>query len=103
MQYFEEASLFASGKSLRALFATLLIYGEIIDVAAIGDTFVTHFCDDLPHQLWNWPNILKHLTNPHYDYGLYLFHQLLKESGKTLDQCGLLLPTHTWRADNSLL
>ena len=102
MQCFEKASLFASRKSLRALFATLLIHGEITDAGAIWNTFATYFCYDLPHQLQNWPNIPEDLTNPHYDYGLYLLGELLKESGKTLDQCGLPLPTHTWRADNSL-
>ena len=51
MQYFVEASLFASGKSLHTLFATSLIYGEITDAAAIWDRFATHFCDNLPHQL----------------------------------------------------
>ena len=45
----------------------------------------------------------EHLTNPHHDYGLYLLEELLKESGKILDQCGLPLPTHTWWADNFLL
>ena len=103
MRCFQEASLFASEKSLRTLFATSLIHGEITDTAAIWDLFTIHFCDDLPHQLRNWPNIPEHPTNPHHDYGLYLLGELLKESGKTLDQCGLPLPTHIWRADNSLL
>lgn len=100
---FEEASLFASEKSLRALFATSLIYGGITDAGAIWDKFATNFYDDLPHQLRNWPNIPEHLTNPHHDYGLYLLNELLKELGKNLEQCGLPLPTHIWRADNSLL
>ena len=103
MQCFEQASLFASGKSLRALFATSLIHGEITDAAAIWDTFAIHFCDNLPYQLWNWPKIPEHLTNPHHNYGLYLLGKLLKKLGKTLDQCELFLATHTWRADNSLL
>ena len=100
---FEKASLFASGKSLRALFATSLVHGGITDAIAIWDKFANHFCDDLPHQLQDWPNIPEDLTNPHYDYGLYLLSELLKESGKTLEQCGLPLPNHTWRPDNSLL
>ena len=103
MECFEKASLFASGKSLRALFATSLIHGGITDAVVIWDKFATHFCDNLPYQLQNWPNIPEELTNPHHDYGLYLLGELLKESGKSLEECGLPLPTHTWRADNSLL
>ena len=88
---------------MRALFATSFIHGEITDAGAIWDKFATNFCDDLPHQLQNWLNIPEHLTNPHHDYGLYLLNELLKESGKNLEQCGLPLPTHIWRAENSLL
>ena len=82
MQCFEKASLFAFGKSLRTLFATLLINGEITDAATIWDTFGIYFCDNRSYQLWNWPNIFEHLINPHHDYGLFLLGELLKESGK---------------------
>ena len=103
LECFGEASLFASGKSLHVLFATSLIHGGLTDAIAIWDKFATHFCDDLPYQLQNWPNIPEELTNPHHDYGLYLLGELLKESGKSLEECGFPLPTHIWRADNSLL
>lgn len=62
---FEEASLFASGKSLRALFATLLVHGGITNAVAIWVQFAHRFCDDLPHQLENWPNIPEDLPDPH--------------------------------------
>ena len=90
MKCFEKASLFISQKSLCTLFATSLIYGGITDAVIIWDKFVTHFCDNLPHQLHNWPDILNELTNPHHDYGLYLFGELLKESGKSLKNADFL-------------
>ena len=103
MQCFEEVLLFASEKSLRALFATSLIHGGITNANAIWDKFATQFCNDLFYQLQNWLNIPKNLTNLHHDYGLYLLGELLKELGKTFTQYGLFLPTHIWQADNSLL
>ena len=103
MECFEKISLFTSGKSLRALFATSLIHGGITDAITIWNKFATHFCDNLPHQFHNWSDIPNKLTNPHHDYGLYLLGELLKESGKKLEECGLPSPTYIWRADNSLL
>ena len=94
LECFEKASLFASEKSLHALFATSLIHKEITDVVAIWDKLATQFCGNLSYQLQNWPDIPEELINPHHDYGLYLFDELLKESGKTLEECGLPLPTH---------
>ena len=85
VECFEEASLFAFEKSLYALFATSLVYRGITDTIAISDKFANHFCDDLSHQLQDWPNIPEDLTNPHYDYGLYLLSKLLKKSRKTLE------------------
>ena len=76
--------------------AISLVYGGITDAIAIWDKFADHFCNNLFHQLRDWPNIPKDLTNPNHDYGLYLLSELLKESGKTLEQCGLSLPNHTW-------
>ena len=63
----------------------------------------TIFVTDLSHQLRDWPNIPEDLTNPNHDYGLNLLSELLRESGKTIGQCGLPLPNFTWRLDNSLL
>lgn len=103
MQCFKKTLLFAFGKSLRALFVTLLINREITNVETICDIFATYFCDNLPYQLKNWPNIPKDLTSPYHDYGLYLPGKPFKKLGKTLGQCGLSLPTYTWRPDNSLL
>ncbi len=99
MQCFEEALLFAFGKSLHTLFAPLLIYRKSTDTATIWDLFATHFYDNLPCQLRNWLNIPEYLTNLYHDYDLYLLIELLKESEKTLNQCGLPLPTHIWRVD----
>ena len=103
MQYFEKTLIFAFRKSLRALFTILVIHGEITDAIAIWDLFAIYFCDNLPYQLQNLPNIPEHLTNLHHNYNLYLFSKLLKEPGKTLDQCELSLLPHTWRAHNFLL
>ena len=57
MQCFEKASLFASGKSLDALFVTSLIYEEITNVGVIWNIFATYFYDNLLYQLQNWLNI----------------------------------------------
>lgn len=80
---FKKALLFVSKISLRILFAISLVHREITDTIAIWDKFANYFCDDLPYQLHDWPNKPEDLTNPHYDYSLYLFFELLKESGKT--------------------
>ena len=82
--------------------ATLLVYGRITNGITIWDKFTNYFCDGLPHQLQDWPNISEDLTNPYYDYGLYFFSELLKKSGERLKQYRLLLPNHTWQPDNSI-
>lgn len=64
----------------------MLIYGGIANEESIYDKFITYFCDNLSHQLENWPNIFEKLSNPHYDYNLYLYGKLLKELEKTLEQ-----------------
>lgn len=87
---FEKASLFAFRKILHALFATSLVHRSISDLVAIWNQFANKFCDDLPYQLQDWPNIPENLINPHYDYGLYLLSELLKESGKHLNSAGFL-------------
>lgn len=52
MQYFEKASLFASGKSLCTLFITTsLIDRETTNVAAIWNLFAIYFCNNLLYQL----------------------------------------------------
>lgn len=100
---YEEASLFACGKSLRALFATSLLHGGITNAITMWNQFSSQFCDDLPHLLQNWPNIPNDLLDPHLDYGFCLLSELLKETEKTLDQYELPLPKHIWHPDNSLI
>lgn len=85
MQYFEKALLFAFGKRLHALFTILLIHRKITDANAIWNIFATDFCNNLSYQLKNQPNIPENMTNPYYNYNLYLFGKLLKESRKILD------------------
>lgn len=49
MQCFEKELLFTFGKSLCALFATLLIYREITDINVIWNIFANHFYKNLPY------------------------------------------------------
>ena len=76
---FTEAITFATGHSLRILFATALIYQEISDPLALWNQFCKHLCDDLEHRLnldhQHRQNIPSDIPNLHLDYGLFLISE----------------------------
>jgi hypothetical protein len=81
---FMEAVLFSSGKALRMLFVTALLYGNVTDPLSLWIRFRQHICDDLTHRLQQQQIIINDMENPHHDYGLFLIYEVLADNGKTL-------------------
>lgn len=102
---FAEAVLFSSGVALRTLFTTALLFGQVGDPLALWIRFREHLCDDLPHRLRQRDDVPDGLVDPHYDYGLFLIHEVLADSSKTLADFNLPPYTHDWNrnAGNPLI
>ena len=98
---FTEAVNFATGNSLRILFATALLYQEVSDPLALWTMFSESLCDDLQHQLRpqveNGFQIPLDMENSHLDYGLFLLSELLAPGQKSLQDYNLPLPQIEWR------
>ena len=73
VQCFKEGITFATGKALRILFATAVLYAGVVDPQALWIQFAPHLCDDLPHEIQRLQiSIPADLEQPYLDYGLYL-------------------------------
>ena len=48
---FEEATLWQTGKQLRVLFSTALVFSCVSDLKALWEQFCTNICDDLTYRL----------------------------------------------------
>ena len=91
---FTEAALFATGSSLRSLFITALVYGQVSSPSSIWNRFCFELCDDLEHVLLQLlPNRANHffdetesfhLGEPALDYGLFLINQELETLNMSL-------------------
>ena len=93
IQCFTEASVFSTGYSLRILFVTALLYGNVTDSADLWTRFQANICDDLPRRLPSpLPSQSASVENLHHDYGLYLISRSLSEYGKSLTEFGLPSP-----------
>jgi hypothetical protein len=92
---FNEAILFTPGRGLRTLFLTGLRQQLISDPAEIWRRYCESFCEDLYHRLsitsLSFP---LSLSNPHYDYGLWLIAQGLADQQRSLTDA--LLPENTF-------
>lgn len=96
---FNEAAMFSLGKSLRILFTSALLTGDLADPVYIWEHFKESFCDDLMQQLTRENVIPLNLQEPHLDYGLFLIAHLLETQNKTLKDYGLPMYQHNWRQE----
>lgn len=84
-RYFDEAILFTTGRGLQTLFLTGLRQRLFADPLEIWDRYRSSFCDDLYHRLTNTPSLFPlPLSNPHYDYSLWLIGQGLTDLQRSL-------------------
>ena len=85
-----EASVFAGGPQLRALFMTALVHGAVANPVALWDRFTTSICDDLPNVLARRDDLpASPYPDLHLDYGLFLLAGLLADHGRSLADYGL--------------
>ncbi|THC87617.1 hypothetical protein EYZ11_012938 [Aspergillus tanneri] len=92
---FEEAKVFQVGRSLRNLFAVALVFGGVTDPLALWERFRNDICDDLSRAI----SCIKEppdVTDPHFDYGLFLLARILREQGTGLKEHGLPDPQGSW-------
>jgi hypothetical protein len=97
---FKEASLWQTGKQLRVLFSTALVFGGVSDPKALWERFCTNICDDLAYRLQQMGEIPSGIDNPHLDYGLFLLQKLLTPHGKCLSDFCMPQPIHDWSRCN---
>ena len=104
---FEEAAQFSSGRSLRTLFATALLFGDVTNPPNLWQRFCTSICDDLHYALERNEalRVPQGLHDADLDYGLYLISLILADSGKTLQDFELPNYTNDWgrTAGNELI
>ena len=95
---FEEAALVSSGKSLRILFTTALLLGDITDPLALWNRFSASICDDLSYTLERNETLRvpQGIHDADIDYGLYLISLILADAGKTIDDYELPNYTNNW-------
>ena len=98
---FEKAVHFSTRNTLRTLFVTALMFGNVADPQSLWSRFGEKICDDLPYQLHYRTDIPPGLEHPHLDYGLFLLQQKLTDFGKNLMDFHLPLPSHIWRPTES--
>ena len=101
-----EASVFAGGPQLRALFVTALVYGTVADPVALWNRFTVNICDDLPRLLARRDDLSAEPSPDLYlDYGLFLLAGLLADHGRSLADYGLPTFQRPWARvdDNPLL
>lgn len=93
----EDAVDMQTGSSLRQLFATLLMHCGLAEPNVLWYDFRDRICDDV-----HWRLQAVGMADPTeeevYDYGLYLLEQILKESGKSLEDWPSM-PTVDWDWD----
>lgn len=92
----EEASAMQTGRKLRELFATILLFCSPAQPDTLWNEFRTNICDDLNYRLRGLG-----ISNPSeeevYDYGLCLLNNVLKESGHSLnDWPSMPQPQRNW-------
>ena len=87
-----EASVFAGGPQLRALFMTALVYGAVANPVALWDRFTASIYDDLFNVLARRDDLSTSLDpNLYLDYGLFLLAGLLANYGRSLADYGLFI------------
>ncbi|KAH0609829.1 uncharacterized protein H6S33_012375 [Morchella sextelata] len=98
VQCFTEARIFSSGYSLRTLFTTALLFGNVTEPLQLWDKFKSNICDDLPRAMERNTGLIipPELPDAHLDYGLYLISQILADSNRTLNDFGLPLYIVDW-------
>ena len=95
---FEEAAQFSSGKSLRTLFATALLFSDVSNLLNLWERFCTSICDDLMYALEHNEalRVPDGLHDADFEYGLYLICLILVNSGKTLQDFELPNYINDW-------
>jgi hypothetical protein len=92
---FTEASNWASGSALRALFVSALQF-NLSNANALWERFKTDICSDLLHRIRTRLNVPAEIETEHFDYGLHLIQRDLEIYGRSLADYGLPLPVHRW-------
>ena len=82
----------STGASLRILFVSAIVHGEVMEPHMLWEQFCTDICDDLLRRLHDrFPNIPPDFVDPHINYGLYMIAQGLWSRGLCAT-CDFLLP-----------
>ena len=97
VSYFTEAKHYSNGNTLRCLFVSALLHGDVSDACALWEQFCADICNDLPHQVRNdFPAIPADFSYPHINYGLHLILQQLQEQGRSLHEYAMPVPQLSW-------
>lgn len=103
----EEAAQFSSGRLLRTLFATTLLFGNITRPLNLWQQFCTSICEDLNYALEHSEalQVPQGLHDADLDYGLYLTSLVLPGDGQTLQDFELPNYPNDWgrAAGNELI
>ena len=89
---FNEASLWSVGSGLRPLFVSALVFGNLLDPAALWMRFRTNICDDLERRIDQHVagvTIPADFPNAHLDFGLFLIREDLCQYERTLAEYGM--------------
>jgi len=97
-QCLREAAHMQTGRQLRRLFATILLFCTPSKPNMLWQEFRHHICDDLRHRLITFGLPENEITETQiYDYGLYLLDDLLREQGRSLEEWPLMpRPEQRW-------
>lgn len=86
---FSEAALFTPAHGLRTMFLVGLRQRLLADPLSIWDRYKDSFYDDLKHRLDRNGLTFPSLPDPHYDYGLFLIADGLRDQRQSLAGFGL--------------
>ena len=78
------------------MFSTTLIHGDIADPNTLWIQFKYQICDDLPHQMQQFPGIPADFESPWLDYGLHFIQKGLIDFDRTLTSFDLPVPVLNW-------
>ncbi|XP_026443887.1 uncharacterized protein LOC113344030 [Papaver somniferum] len=93
----QEAVVMQTGNQLRKLFCIILSEGNPTKPKLLWEKYGMNICDDLQHRLRSMFNIPNPTDEHAMDYGLYLLDQLLRQSGKKLENYkSMPRPRHDW-------
>ncbi|XP_026410263.1 ATP-dependent DNA helicase PIF7-like [Papaver somniferum] len=93
----QEAVVMQTGNQLRKLFCIILSECNPTKPELLWEKYGMNICDDLQHRLRSMFNIPNPTDEHAMDYGLYILDQLLRQSGKKLENYkSMPRPRHDW-------